>query len=238
MYSEDDLLPVSALQHLAFCQRQWALIHLEQQWAENLLTAEGRVMHERVHAEESETRIGVRMVRGLRIRSLRLGLVGVADVVEFTRTDGDALTTPETPGTRLSGVSGRWRPKPVEYKRGRPKPDRSDEVQLCAQALCLEEMLSILVPSGAIFYGKPRRRKDVEIDNALRQETEALSARLHELHRGSTTPTAVYGKKCRNCSLLDLCQPKATGSRTAAGKYIEASLRDIKTSDSETGPAE
>ena len=130
MFTEDNLLPISALQHLLFCERQCALIHLERAWQENRLTAEGRIMHERVHEGGDETRRDVRIVRGLRLRSLALGLVGIADVVEFHRA-ADGVAVPESAGT--------WRPFPVEYKRGRPKSEPWDAVQLCAQALCLEE---------------------------------------------------------------------------------------------------
>ncbi len=143
-YAEDDLIPISALQHLIFCERQCALIHVEQAWDENRFTAEGRIMHERVHEAGEDSRGTVRVARGLSLRSLRLGLIGKADVVEFHRVE-----------------RGRWRPFPVEHKRGKPKPDESDKVQLCAQALCLEEMLGAEVPSGAIFYGRTRHRLEV-----------------------------------------------------------------------------
>ena len=138
MYTEDDLLPISGLQHLLFCERQCALIHLEQVWAENRLTVEGKNMHDRVHEREAESRPGIRIVRALRLRSLRLGLTGMADVVEFHLD---------------SGVRSQGLPFPVEYKRGKPKADYSDSVQLCAQAICLEEMLSCTIPAGALFYG-------------------------------------------------------------------------------------
>lgn len=198
MYSESDLLPISALQHLAFCERQWALIHLEQQWTENRLTAEGRTLHERSDQGEDETRPGVRICRGMHLRSLRLGLAGKADVVEFRRQ-----------------AEGQPCPFPIEYKRGRPKPGRYDEVQLCAQALCLEEMLGVSVPEGALFYGQPRRRTMVVFDGELRAETERLAARLHYLYTARITPKARYEKKCDSCSLYSLCLPKSTGSGSA-----------------------
>lgn len=234
MFSESDLLPISALHHLVFCERQWALIHLEQQWAENRLTAEGRVMHERTHREESESRHDLRIVRGLRISSMRLGLVGMADVVEFMREEKEveAASPNRTTAIRLEGVGGWWRPAPVEYKHGKPKPDRSDEVQLCAQALCIEEMLGVAIPGGAIFYGRPRRRTQIAFDAPLRLETTTLTTRLHELHLAEKTPPPVYSKKCLNCSLLDICRPKATGSRKAAGLYVANSLRDLEIASS------
>lgn len=206
MYSEDELLPISALQHLAFCERQWALIHLEQQWVENRLTAEGRRLHERADEGHNQTREGVRICRGLHLRSLRLGLTGKADVVEFHPDD-----------------AGNMRPFPVEYKRGRPKPDHRDEVQLCAQALCLEEMLNVEITTGALFYGQPRRRTNVDFDAELRAETERLAARLHELNAARITPKAKYEKKCDSCSLYSICLPKSTGA-SSAQKYLKRAV--------------
>ena len=206
MYPEDDLLPLSALQHLAFCERQCALIHLEQQWAENRLTAEGRQLHERVHEQESESRGDVRIVRALRIRSLRLGLTGVADVVEFYHQP-----------------DGTDQPFPVEYKHGRPKPSRCDEIQLCAQAMCVEEMCATTVCSGAIFYGQPRRRLEITFGSDLRDETKALAARLHLLQRSGNTPPPVYEKKkCDHCSLQALCLPLVACKR--AGAYLHRAV--------------
>ncbi len=211
MYSEDQLLPISALQHLAFCERQCALIHVEQVWAENRLTAEGRILHDKVHQSESELRSGVYAARGLRIRSLNLGLVGIADVVEFH---------PDGKGVPLPGRKGLWLPYPVEYKRGRPKPDFCDHVQLCAQAICLEEMLGIAVPAGAVFYGQPRRRQDVEFSTPLRVEVSQLVARLRVLIEGARTPPAVWTRKCSNCSLVELCRPKTAGAGKSARRYL------------------
>src|SRR5258708_33234147 len=208
MFSDDDLLPISALQHLQFCERQWALIHLEQQWEENRLTAEGRVLHDRVHDAATESRPGVVIARGIHLHSLRLGLTGQADVVEFHRLDGDPASA-----ARLPEREGWWRPLPVEYKRGRPKPDSCDEVQLCAQTLCLEEMFGVVIENGALFYGKNRRRTEVRFDDALRKQTEALARRMHDLYSAGTTPTAAYAKKCDNCSLYDRCLPRMTSKR-------------------------
>jgi CRISPR-associated exonuclease Cas4 len=230
MYVEDDLLPLSALSHLVFCERRTALIHLEQVWAENQLTTEGRILHERAHSQDAEMRGGLRIVRGLRIHSFRLGLVGMADVVEFNKEEREIVTPTGRKTVRLSGSDGWWRPAPVEYKRGKPKPDRCDEVQLCAQALCLEEMLAVTITAGAIFYGRPRRRTNVTFDTPLRQETERVAVRLHELYRSARTPPAVYMKKCRSCSLLEICRPKATQVHSSASRYIAATLREIDTS--------
>jgi CRISPR-associated exonuclease Cas4 len=215
MYSEDELIPISALQHLSFCERQWALIHLEQIWSENLFTAEGRNLHEKTHEADVENRPGVRTVRGLRLRCLRLGLVGQADVVEFHTAEG---------GVPLDGVSGLWRPFPVEYKRGKAKSDNCDRVQLCAQALCLEEMLGTSIREGALFYGRPRRREQVEFTPALRTETESLAARLHELYQSGKTPKVAYSSKCRSCSLLECCLPKVTGIDKDIGHYLAKAL--------------
>jgi CRISPR-associated exonuclease Cas4 len=209
-YSEDDLLPLSALQHLIFCERQCGLIHIEQAWDENRFTAEGRVMHERVHEEGEESRGKVRIARGVSLRSLRLGLIGKADVVEFHRMEG-----------------GVWRPFPVEHKRGKPKPDDSDKVQLCAQALCLEEMLGAGVPSGAIFYGRTRHRLDVEFDEALRKETESAAGQLHELIGSGITPKPVYNtKKCKSCSLMDRCLPQVLRKKRSVRGYLTQMLEE------------
>ena len=160
MYEEDELLPLSALQHLIFCERQCALIHVEQAWADNRFTVEGEHLHDRVHDAGGESRGDIRIARGLALRSLRLGLSGIADVVEFHRVTEAGILLPRVPGC--------WKPFPVEYKRGRPKRDRCDEVQVCAQAICLEEMLAAYVPNGALFYGATRHRFDVAFDQEIR----------------------------------------------------------------------
>jgi CRISPR-associated exonuclease Cas4 len=215
LYSEDDLLPLSGLQHLAFCERQWGLIHVEQAWSENRLTAEGRELHDRAHEARSESRLGLRVAHGLRLRSLRLGLSGQADVVEFLAAAA---------GVSLPGEGGLWQPFPVEYKRGRPKPVHCDVVQLCAQALCLEEMFRAAVPAGALFYGTPRRRQEVEFSTALRAETERLAARMHELYQVRATPRASYSPKCEKCSLLASCMPKNLGGGRSVERYLARAL--------------
>jgi len=202
-YTEDDLIMLSALQHYAFCERQCALIHIEQLWNENRMTAEGRIMHERVHEQDRESRGNVRIEYGLPLRSLRLGLIGKADVVEFHRLDKET-----------------WQPFPVEYKRGKPKLDHCDMIQLCAQAMCLEEMLSISVPKGAIFYGRIRRRFDVSFDNALRNETEEAAKRARQLINSGITPPPVYEKRCESCSLIGECLPKKIGKKSSVKNYL------------------
>jgi CRISPR-associated exonuclease Cas4 len=215
MYSESDFLMLSAIQHLAFCERQCCLIHIEQAWAENRLTAEGRILHDRVHGEDSESRGDIYIVRGLKLRSLSLGLSGVADVVEFHRV--------ETNGVSLPGKKGLWKPYPVEYKRGKPKADRCDEVQICGQAMCLEEMLNIKIENGALFYGAQHKRHEVVFDENLRIETRKTSQRLHELVSKGVTPPAKYEKKCDRCSMIDICVPKA-GKGKSVQKYIEEEI--------------
>ncbi len=226
MYSEDQLLPISALQHLLYCERQCALIHLEQTWAENRFTAEGQAMHTRVHDAGHESRRDVRTARGTRLRSLRLGLTGQADVVEFLRTETAADASGQPTAATLPGVSGFWRPFPVEYKRGRPKAHDADTVQLCAQALCLEEMLGVTIPAGALFYGESRQRLDVTFSRDLRKTVEDSAARLHVLLAGNVTPPPIFEKaKCERCSLLEICQPEISGRRSAR-RYLEQNLRE------------
>jgi CRISPR-associated exonuclease Cas4 len=219
MFAEDDLLPISGLQHLQFCERQWGLIHIEQQWEENRLTAEGRILHERVHEAGTEARSGLVVARGLHLQSLRLGLTGQADVVEFHGSED---------GIELPSRKGRWHPFPVEYKRGRPKANFCDEVQLCAQTLCLEEMFGTVIESGALFYGMNRRRTEVRFDAALRKRTEELTGRMHQLYSTGVTPVAVYAKKCERCSLYDRCLPRTASKRAAVERYMASALKDVE----------
>lgn len=200
----EEPIMISALQHYAFCPRQCALIHIEQLWDENRFTAEGKIMHEHVHEQGDESRGNVKIGRGIPLRSLRLGLVGVADVVEFHRI-----------GRNL------WQPFPVEYKRGKPKPDDSDSVQLCAQAICLEEMLSTAIPRGALFYGRTRRRLDVPFDESLRARTEEAARLAHKLIESGVTPPPVYSKRCESCSLIGECMPKKMKQNSSVRLYLK-----------------
>lgn len=209
MFEEEDLLPISGLQHLSFCERRWALVHIEGQWEENRFTAEGRVLHEHVHDGGFERRPGVFTSRGLPVRSLRLGLSGIADVVEF-----------------LDGES----PFPIEYKRGKAKRESSFAVQLCAQALCLEEMLNVRISAGALYHGLTRRRQEVRFDARLREETEALVRRMHELWAAVVTPPPQYSKKCESCSLYNRCLPRVVSK--GVERYWARALREI--SEAET----
>ena len=188
MFTDEQLLPISALQHLIFCERQCALIHVERLWAENVLTVEGKHLHEKAHDGSRELIDGVRVARSLWLKSNALGMIGQADVVEF-HTDGQVV--------------------PVEYKRGKPKKDDSDRVQICTQAMCLEEMLDTTIKSGQLFYGKQKRRTVVEFDNTLREKTRTTVARLREMIDNRETPTATRQPKCDNCSLIELCIPDA-----------------------------
>ncbi|WP_084503211.1 CRISPR-associated protein Cas4 [Desulfatirhabdium butyrativorans] len=218
IYPEADLLPLSALQHLLFCERQCALIHIEQAWVENLFTAEGRIMHERVDSGRSESRKDLRISFSLPLHSLRLGLVGKADVVEFHREIRQN-------GNKTSDLVI-WRPFPVEHKRGRPKKESWDKVQLCAQAMCLEEMLSLEVPEGALFYGKTRRRVDVVFDAELRCETAETARRLHELFASGKTPPPVLTSACESCSFIEVCLPHALERPKSVHKYLKSMVGD------------
>jgi CRISPR-associated exonuclease Cas4 len=200
--SDDDPVPLSALQHYLFCPGQCAL-HVERLWAENRFTAEGRILHEAADVPSEASRRDLKIVRGMPIASSALGVAGVADVVELRR-DGE-----------------RWLPFPIEYKRGRPKAHRADEVQLCAQALCLEEMFRTSVPEGALFYGKTRRRTAVLFDDALRALTGDVANRTREMIAAGRTPPPVWKElRCASCSLLDLCRPRALEHPRKVGGWL------------------
>lgn len=204
METDADLIPLSALQHFLYCPRQCALIHVEQAWAENRFTAEGRVLHEATAEAGHEKRRGVRVATAMPLVSRRLGVSGIADLVEMHK-----------------GEDGRWRPYPVEYKRGKPKSHRADEVQLCAQAMALEEMFAVVLAEGALFYGETRRRVAVPLDDGLRQLTSEIAASTRVLLAAAATPLATYEKrKCNACSLLDLCQPKRLSRATTASQWL------------------
>lgn len=207
---------LSGIQHFAFCRRQWAVIHIEQQWAENYRTTAGELMHKKAYDEGSfEKRGDLLTVRGLRISSRELGVSGQCDVVEFRRDES---------GIDLFGYEGKWRPVPVEYKRGAPKENNADELQLCAQAVCLEEMFRTDIPEGYLYYGESRRRSLVEFSPALRDELRRITAEMHELFRRGYTPKVKPSKKCKACSLEELCVPKL---QRVAGvrEYIQKEIR-------------
>lgn len=199
-YKEEDFLQLSGLQHFVFCRRQWALIHIEQQWAENLRTVEGNILHEKAHdRDSSELRGDVLITRGMPIQSVALGVSGACDVVEFHRSES---------GIPLSRGEGLWQPYPVEYKRGSPKSTDADRLQLCAQGICLEEMLCCDVPEGALFYGETRRRETVIFTDALREQVRCCLKDMHELYSRRHTPKVKPNKSCNACSLRELCLPR------------------------------
>lgn len=211
-YKEEDYLQLSGLQHFAFCRRQWALIHLEQQWKENLRTVQGHILHEKAHNSDfQELRGDVWTTRGMQIHSRELGISGACDVVEFRRSAS---------GVPLNGREGIWQPYPVEYKRGSPKATDADRLQLCAQGMCLEEMLCCEVPQGALFYGETRRREVVELSEELRVLVREALQEMHQLAQNGYTPKVKPTKSCNACSLKELCLP-----RLCRGKSVDAYLR-------------
>ena len=215
-YSEENLIPLSALQHIFFCERRAALVHVERIWTENYFTAEGRNLHEKADVPGAQMRGDCRIVRGLHVHSFRLGLIGKMDVVEFRKV--------ESGGVLLIGVEGYWQPRPIEYKRGVLREEDSFKIQLCAQALCLEEMLGVEVPRGDIFFGKSRRRLEIVFDEKLRSNTETAAQRLHEIIDSKKTPKASYEKKCERCSLIGLCMPQVTEGKKSVEGYIKKVL--------------
>lgn len=203
---------------MAFCERRWALIHLESLWAENLFTSEGKVLHQRAHSGDIESRPGILIRRTLRIHSLRLGLSGQTDVVEFYPAGTDEH------GVLIEGHKGLWKPYPIEYKRTRDKAgSQAYRIQLCAQAMCLEEMLATEVPEGAVFDRSTRHRQLVAFDAALRREVERLTAHMHALYSARITPRAQYEKKCDSCSLYPVCLPKSMGTASAS-RYLKRAI--------------
>ncbi len=203
MHTLDDdhlLVPISALEHYSYCPRQCALIHVEQSYSENLYTLRGNRAHERVHTDGGDARRSVTVRRGLSLWSRRLGLTGKADAVEF--------------------VAGE--PYPVEYKVGTHRPGGHEDLQLCAQALCLEEMLGVAIPEGAIYYHASRHRETVPLDAALRERTEGAIAAIHTMLAEHHLPTAPNDARCRKCSLIDSCLPEVTAGGSTARRYRDA----------------
>lgn len=216
-YPEDDWLALSGLQHFAFCRRQWALIHIEQQWQDNYLTTAGSLEHNRAHDYgESETRGNLLIMRDLRVFSRRLGITGACDVVEFRQSDV---------GVPLRGRDGTWIPYPVEYKHGASKQTDADRLQLCAEAMCLEEMLACTIPEGALFYQQTKHRERVCLDNALRNQIVTMTSEMHKLFSRGHTPKAKPSKSCMACSLRDICLPKLAKTRSAR-QFIEEAIHE------------
>ena len=217
-YKEEDFLQISGLQHFRFCRRPWALIHLEQLWAENLRTVEGDILHQRAHdASQRERRGELLITRDMRVFSAALGVSGSCDVVEFSRANT---------GVPLPGQEGRYQPYPIEYKRGSPMTDNANHLQLCAQAMCLEEMLCCDIPEGALYYGEIRRREKVPLTEALRQEVKTALEEMHQLYQRRYTPKVRPGKSCNACSLKELCLPKLM-KKKPVGKYLREHLEEL-----------
>lgn len=215
-YNEDDFLALSGIQHFAYCQRQWALIHIEKQWSENLRTVEGKQLHERVdNPDFFEARGGILTARSVPLSSYKLGFYGVADIVEFHTVDKN--------GVDLKDREGIWQPIPIEYKRGSPKKDIIDEVQLCAQTICLEEMLNVNIGFGYLFYGETRHRTKVLFEDELRNKVIRLSEQMHGIYDQQLTPKAITNdKSCKSCSLVEICIPKLHSKTSSVSNYIKS----------------
>ena len=217
-YDDDQMLMLSGIQHYMFCPRQWALIHIEQQWDENRLTAEGQLLHQIVdNPAYRQKNGGIITLRAVHIASHTLGLYGVTDAIELLPSDNasDAITHPR--------YSGYWKPYPIEYKRGHRKPEEWDEVQLAAQVICLEEMYGIHIPEAALFYHETRHREVITIDEHLRQLTYELSEAMHRTFESGFTPKAEGRRGCRSCSLIDICAPKLS-KKTSVAYYLKKTL--------------
>lgn len=218
-YNEEDYLQLSGLQHFAYCRRQWALIHIEKQWKENLRTVEGDLFHHRAHDEKQrEHRGNTLILRGLQIFSPTLGITGQCDVVEFHAN---------LDGISLKGEQGLWSPYPIEYKRGKPKSHKADELQLCAQAMCLEEMLCCTIPEGALFYGETRRRVIVCFSEALRNKVRSMLEEMHQLYARGYTPKVKTSKGCNACSLKELCLPTLMKGKNVA-LYMRQAMEEVE----------
>lgn len=216
-YSEDDYLMLSGIQHFVFCRRQWALIHIEQQWEENYRTVDGNIMHRHAHDEAfREKRGDLIITRGMAVSSPCLGISGECDIVEFRRSEN---------GIELPGEKGKFSVTPVEYKRGAPKVDESDKMQLAAQAMCLEDMLCCEIPVGYLYYGETRHRQKVEFDNELRRRTQTAITEMHDLLERGYTPKARRTKACNACSLKNICLPMIHGKKKASD-YMRLHLEE------------
>ena len=214
-FNDEDFLQLSGLQHFKFCRRQWALIHIENQWAENYRTTDGAILHENAHnGAFTESRGNFLITRDMRIFSRTLGVSGACDVLEFRRDER---------GIPLKDREGLWQPYPVEYKRGKPKEGTEDALQLCGQAMCPEEMLCCEIPRGALYYGEPRRRTEVDFIPELRQEVRALVEEMHALYARGSTPKVKPTKGCNACSLKELCLPKLMRNKSVSA-YLRGAM--------------
>jgi len=211
-YHEDQLLPLSGIQHFYFCRRQWALIHVERQWIENVHTLEGRLVHNRTDNPFLKgKKFGVVVARAMPVVSYQLGLFGVCDVIEFRQSDD---------GVKLQGLDGKFMPYPIEYKKGGTKSDQRDEVQLCAQAICLEEMLSIEIIQASFYYAQSHRREEILLSSELRQMVQKISLEMHDYYDRKHTPKVKPKKGCNACSLNEVCLPDLVGKKLTVKQYI------------------
>ncbi len=219
-FDEDQLLMLSGIQHYAFCPRQWALIHIEKQWEDNFKTTLGHQHHEKVDDPFFfESRGDILISRSLSLVSYTLGFYGVADVVEFHEN---------SEGISLFGREGLYLPIPIEYKLGIPKENDSDNLQLCLQAMCIEEMLLAKIDHGYLYYGKPKRRTKVVFDENLRNKVKEHAAEMHNLFERKHTPMVKKKeKKCNSCSLVDICLPKLKSGKKSVERYIEQYLNEV-----------
>lgn len=213
MYDEEELVSISLLQHYTFCKRRAALIGIEQHWDENAATIDGEIMHERAHSESAENRRDLKIRMSLRLHSFALGLSGTSDIVEFHRSADSGIVIP--------GAEGLWVPYPVEYKRGSTHEELPYMIQLCAQSMCLEEMLKTQIDMGAIYWGESRRRQEITFDYCLREQTVETAESVHKFLAEGKTPPPRYDKKCKGCSLYNICMPKAI-KRIDANQYFES----------------
>ncbi len=222
-YPVEDYLSLSGIQHIAFCERQWALIHIEQQWIENLLTIEGHHLHEKVDDPfnvENKNNNNIIILRAVSVISNKLGLYGRADVVELIRIENNDANN----SIKIKDRNGWWKVVPVEYKRGKPKSNKCDEVQLCAQAICLEEMYNINIAWGWLYYGKIRHRFGIEFNGELRRMVKDYAIRMHKLFDERKTPGPIFNKQCQLCSLRELCLPEALSNSPSVSKYLKEFL--------------
>ncbi len=217
-YNEEDFLLLSGIQHFAFCRRQWALIHIEQQWQENLRTVEGNILHERAHDDGfSEKRGDIIISRGMAVFSRTLGVSGVCDIVELHKCED---------GVSIFGREGLYKPVPIEYKRGKPKENEADVLQLCGQAMCLEEMLLCEIKEAYMFYGETKHRLKVMLDSDLRLRVRETLKEMHDMYNRRYTPVVKPSKSCKACSLADICMPRLC-RQPSVSKYIKDSLREV-----------
>lgn len=219
MNDDSDFLMISGLKHFRFCRRRWALVHIEQLWEENALTEEGHFLHERVHDENfTEKRGSVLLSRAMPVRSERLRITGECDMVELRQSED---------GVPIHGREGLWQLYPVEYKRGQPDSRGADEMQLCAQAMCLEEMFVTRIPEGAVYYGELRRRQEIPLTEELRAQTAEALSEMQRLYTRGSTPRAKYSSVCKSCSMIELCKPELS-KRVSASEYIRRAWEEEK----------